>query len=120
VDTAAGTSRRRLGAIVAGAGVIGLGIGTVFAVKAKSQYDESLRSCTQVDKNKCDSHGVSLRDDARGAGTIATIAVGLGGAALVAGAVLFFTAPSSPERPRVAIVPIAGSSTVGLAFAGAY
>jgi tetratricopeptide (TPR) repeat protein len=117
---AAGKSRRRLGAIVAGAGVVGLGVGTVFALRAKSKYDESLRSCTPADKNKCDAQGVSLRDDARGAGTIATIAVGVGGAALVAGAVLFFTAPSSSEQPHAALVPTAGPSTVGLAFVGAY
>jgi hypothetical protein len=65
------------------------------------------------------SPGVSLRDDARTAGNIATVAIGVGAAALVAGAVLFLTAPSA-EKPRAMLAPSAGPGMATLTVWGVY
>ena len=63
--------------------------------------------------------GVDLRDSARTAGTLATVSVGLGAAALVAGGLLYFTAPSG-DKPRAVLVPSAGPGTAGLTLVGRY
>jgi hypothetical protein len=81
-----------------GVGVAGLVVGTVFVLSAKSKYDDSLAKCPSS-KDLCTPEGVSLRNDARSAGTTATVAYAAGGVALVAGAVLWFTAPKS-EKSR--------------------
>jgi hypothetical protein len=115
----AGTTRRTLGLVVAGAGVVGLGVGAVFALKAKSNNDESFGHCDPIDKNSCNQDGVNLRDSARNAGTVATVAVGLGAIALAAGGILFFTAPSG-EKPSAILVPSVAPGNAGLALVGRY
>jgi hypothetical protein len=112
--------RRTLGWVVAGTGVIGLGVGTAFAIHAKSKYDDSLPFCRPDDKNKCFQEGITLREDSRRAGNIATLVVGAGAAAVIAGAVLLLTAPSSIDKPRAALVPSVGPDVKGLAVVGTY
>ena len=95
---------------------MGLGVGTIFALSAKAKYNDSLPQCASTDKNRCTELGTSQRDSARSAGNVATVAMGFGGAALVTGAVLFFTAPSQKEAPRegarVEVVPTLGGALV--------
>jgi hypothetical protein len=116
VDTSSvGKNRRTLGLVVGGVGIVGLGVGTVFALQAKSKNDDSLPFCP-VDKNLCSARGVTLRDEARTSGTIATVAMGAGAVAVAAGAVLFFTAPSgSAEKASVWLVPTPGGAALGVA-----
>jgi hypothetical protein len=120
-DSSSGRGRRTLGLVVGGVGIVGLGVGTVFALNAKSKYNDSLDSCHPEDKNLCDAHGFAVRDQARSAGNVATVAMGMGGAALVAGAVLYLTAPSTPsEAPRVSVVPSLAPGAAGLVAVGTY
>lgn len=86
------------GWILGGAGVVGVGVGAAFAISARSKYDDSLAFCEDADPNRCDASGVSLRDDARGRGNVATVALGLGGAALVGGIVLVLSSPDHPDE----------------------
>jgi hypothetical protein len=119
--TSGGSGRRTVGLVLAGAGIVGLGLGTAFALKAKSNYDDSVGKCDPVDKNLCGTAGFDLRSDARTAGNVATVAFGAGAAALVAGAILYFTAPSgSSDKPRALVVPSAAPGWAGLAFLGKY
>jgi hypothetical protein len=95
-DSRSGSSTRTTVAwVVAGVGVVGLAVGTVFAVDAKNKYNDSLLQCEMGSPNLCTRDGVSSRNDARSAGDAATLAFGLGAAAVVAGGVLWLTAPSS-------------------------
>jgi|CZKU01.1.fsa_nt_gi serine/threonine-protein kinase len=91
-----GGPQRVAGAIVAGVGVVGLGVGGVLALGAKSKYNDSLANCEPASPNLCSAAGLSQRDDARSAGNLATVFVGVGAAAIVAGGILWFTAPRSP------------------------
>ncbi|HKQ70489.1 MAG TPA: hypothetical protein VJT73_14165, partial [Polyangiaceae bacterium] len=111
---------RTLGLIVGGAGVVGLGISGAFALRAKGKYDDSLDKCLPGEPNKCFESGVTLRNEARSAGTVATVAFGVGAAAIVAGAVLFFAAPSPAEKPRVSLVPSVGPGSAELTLLGSY
>jgi hypothetical protein len=108
-----GSTQRIIGIVVGGAGVVSLGVGAFFAASAKSQYNDSLQSCSSVDKNVCNETGVAKRNDARTAGNVATVLVGAGAAALVAGGILFFTAPHRREAQaaraaRFEVVPAIG------------
>ena len=78
------------GALAAG-GAVGLVVGTVFSLHAKAKYDDSNAFC--LTDNECSAIGKQDRSDASSMATVATIAMGLGAAALVGGAVLYFTAP---------------------------
>ena len=84
---------------VAGVGLFGLGASAVFAVVAKGKYDDSVKNhCLSGHPNLCDDDGISLRNDARSFGNAATLALGIGAAALVAGGVLWFTVPRGSSR----------------------
>lgn len=84
--------------VAGGVGVAGLVVGTVFVLRAKSKYDDSLAEC-RSSNNLCSPAGVSLRDDARSAGNIATAAYAAGALSLGVGAILWLTAPKT-EQPR--------------------
>lgn len=87
-----GSGQRIFGLVVAGVGVVGVGVGTFFAFDAKSTYDDSNANglCTN---NQCGTEGLDLRDDAESKALIATVTMGVGAALIVGGAALFFTAP---------------------------
>ena len=103
-----GGGQRVLGLIVAGVGVVGLATGGVFALVAKSQYNTSLNNCESGNANLCNGTGISQRNDARTSGNVASVAVSVGAAALVGGAVIWLTAPHGSQPP-------ASSARIGLA-----
>jgi hypothetical protein len=87
------SGQRILGAAIGGIGIAGLGIGTYFGVDTLSKKDERDASgnCTG---EICNAAGLQLHEEAQTSAVISTIAIGVGAAALIAGAYLFFTAPS--------------------------
>ena len=102
--------------VAGGVGVAGLALGTVFVLKAKSKYDDSLAQCP-TSNNLCTAQGVSLRNDARSAGNIATVAYAAGAVSLGTGLVLWLTAPKSSEKPRTsAEVHVAPSPGGGMIY----
>jgi hypothetical protein len=118
-------SRVLLAAGVAGAGVIALGAGGILAWSAKGLYDEQFEpagglppACTQPASGpaECSEAGLAAVDRARLRSSIATVAGIGGGALVVAGAVLFVTAP----RERVTVAPIASAGALGLAIGGRF
>jgi hypothetical protein len=108
----AGHTQRILGVVTGAVGIVGLGVGTAFVLSAHSHYDDSLANCTSS-KNVCNAAGVSERNSALSAGNLATVFFSVGAAAVAGGAVLWFTAPSSPSSsPRVGLVPAPGGALV--------
>jgi hypothetical protein len=112
-----GSAQRTIGLLVGGAGVVGLGVAGVYALVANSKNKDSVNFCDTADHNACASAGVTERNDALWAGDAATVALSVGGAALVAGALIWFSAPS--ERPdsgssaaRVVVVPALGGAVL--------
>ena len=114
-----GGGQRVAAVVIAGVGVIGLGLGTAFAIIAKNKYDDSRGNgqCPN-DPNICDATGVSQRNDARSAGNIATVAFGVGAAAIVAGGIVWFSAPHG-ERPAGVAFEVA-PTLGGLVARGAF
>src|SRR5262249_46092864 len=105
--------------VVMGAGVVGLGVGTLFALSAKSRYDDSLNHCDRTNHDLCDPQGVSTRNDARSAGNVATAALGGGAAAVVVGGVVWLTAPSG-ARPTSAASVVVAPTLGGAVVRGAW
>lgn len=98
-----GSTQRTIGLIVGGVGVVGIVVGTVFGLKAKSKNDQSKNECSPADPNRCSNQGVELRDQALNAAKIGTIGMIVGGVGLVGGITLFLTAPS--DKPATATGP---------------
>jgi len=115
--------KRKLIALgVGGGGVVALGVGLVFGAKAMSSNDDAKKLCG--DDLRCSpenfDRGKKLVSDSRSAGTISTVLVGVGVAAIAAGVVVFVTAPKAPERATARLVPVPHDSGAGLALVGTF
>ncbi len=88
-------TQKTAGLVVGIAGVVGLGVGGFFGLKTQSTWRDAQSHCTS--NLECEAEGVTLAEQARSSGNIATIAVIAGGVLAAGGAVLFFTAPSRPK-----------------------
>jgi serine/threonine-protein kinase len=105
--------QRTVGLVVAAVGLVGLGIGTFFGIRAKSKLDDSNSGhCDGADT--CDPEGLSLRSDAKGAATISTVAFALGIGCVGAGAILYLTGKKSTSRSALRVTPSAGPGGGGL------
>ncbi len=86
------------GLVIAGVGVVGVGVGSVFGINALGKKSDSDAHCVD---SRCDAIGTTLREDGRSAGTMSTIFMGVGGAAIVGGVVLWAIAPSASSSVSV-------------------
>jgi len=118
------TPMRIAGAIVAGAGVVGLGVGAAFGVMAKGNLDDSNAGnhCDAADT--CDSIGLQLRSDAQGNALASTISFVAGGVLAAGGITLMIIGgpkkTESSPAPGASIVPTFSSSFAGLAARGQF
>jgi hypothetical protein len=86
-----GRSQRLWGGIVGGIGVGGVVVGSAFGLSARSQWNEAVDLCRT---NPCSNpDGIQAGRDAGSAADASTVFFIVGGVALAAGAVLWFTAP---------------------------
>jgi serine/threonine-protein kinase len=97
------------GVTLGGLGAVAIGVGGYIALKAKSDYDSAAVQCPS---NQCDAAGYRARTDARSQADGATVAMSLGGAAVVGGVLMWLLAPdyaskaaSAAWRPQVAVGP---------------
>jgi hypothetical protein len=94
-----GAAQRGVGIGLGVLGVTAAAAGSVFGLKAGSDWDAAKSHCTSFPRG-CDAQAVSLAEDAHAASNASTVAFVIGGAALAGGAVLFFTAPKDPSREK--------------------
>jgi serine/threonine-protein kinase len=108
----AGRSQRIAAIAIGGGGVVAVVLGSLFAIKAKSRYDDSNAGPCLPD-NECSPEGIQDRQSASSTAAAATVAMG-GGVALLAGAVaLYLTAPhDAPANVAVSIARSRGSVDV--------
>jgi hypothetical protein len=98
---------------LAGVGVVGVGVGSAFAVMAKSKYNESKGNCDMDDVNQCGSRGVELRNNARSRGDIATVGFIAGGAALAGAAIVWLASGSSDPKHAASPTNLHAAPTIG-------
>jgi hypothetical protein len=124
-EPSAGGSKTPWVIALASAGVVGVGVGGVFGLMAKSQNDESVEHCAPNDPNACDGRGVELRNNAIADGNVSTIAFIVGGAALAgAGLLLVLDSGSKTEtgarRQRLVSRASLGPGAGALLLEGAF
>ena len=88
-----GSQRRSLGLVVGGVGLASIAVGTALGAIAKSTYDDALSNECRGRATTCTSGGVKDVGTAHTQATASTVFFAAGGAALVTGVILFFTAP---------------------------
>ncbi len=118
-DQHAGLATTQVVGLVAGAaGILGLGVGTAFGLRAKSKNDDAGKLCNG---SACqNSEAIRLTDDARGAATVSTVGFVAGGAFVVGGALLYFFS-SPPKAPTAAqVVPHVGSQSASISLMGVW
>jgi hypothetical protein len=88
---------RMVGLVGGAVGIAALGVGTGFAIRAKTKWDEADGAHCDAGRT-CDDAGLKLNRDARAAGDVATPAF-LAGLVLVAGGALaYFLAPRAAKQ----------------------
>ena len=112
--------QKPLGIVLIGAGVVGMGVGGVLGLSAKSKYDGAFATgggCDRATKT-CDAPGQAAVDSARSKATTSTIVFAAGGGVAVLGVIILLTAPSSRSRAwHVTPTVVAGGG--GVSFDGA-
>jgi hypothetical protein len=117
-----GSTQRLLGIVAGGAGVAGIAVGSVFGIMTLSQASQQKTDCAS--STNC-PHPDQAASDHASAGTdrtVSTVAFAGGGALLVAGAVLFFTAPHpmEPAASRLVIAPALSTGGAGFVAKGSF
>ena len=98
------SKRKLIGMIVGGVGIAAIGGGAVFGLQARGKYDDANTTCGgSVDNCLVDRVAAAQAqvDDARSAANLSSIMFAAGGAMIVTGAVLYFTAPKTEQRVAI-------------------
>ncbi len=101
-------------AVLAGAGLVGLGAGTYFGVRA---IDRKTARDAECGANGCTLSGLSLDQNVRQDALLSTASLGVGLALVAAGATWWIA--DAPLRPRTAPVPSTGAIVLGSLGLGA-
>jgi hypothetical protein len=121
-----GSDQRLIAYVVGGAGVVALGVGTVFGLQALSKRSDAEDRCGTT--GTCsDPVGVEANDDAKLFANVANIGFGVGVVALGVATYLFLTAPDSPPEAALRsgdrgfrIDPVLGDRSGGMVVRGAF
>lgn len=126
-EASSSNGKRTAGFVIGGVGIVALGVGSYFGLRAFSKWSDREDHC----KNGCTAEAKTAGDDAKTAATISDIGFGLGLVAVGVGTYLVLSSKSSSEpsasqrresqqarAPR--ILPIVGPTGGGLVLQGAY
>jgi serine/threonine-protein kinase len=110
---------RTVAYVLGGVGIVGIGVGSYFGLRAMSKNKDSEALCDE--QNVCnDGQALVLTDEARDAATISNIGFAVGGAALATGIVLFVISSGSDETQALRIAPTVAHNGGGLSIAGRF
>jgi hypothetical protein len=120
-----GSNQGTLGVITGAVGLVTLGVAGYFGYRAFDLNRRSKAQCRAEDRNACTAAGVSMRDDARTAATLSTVATTSGALLVAGGFIILLTAPgdAAPAEHADAGSPDAVSLDtrgLGLAVGGAF
>ncbi|WP_437313562.1 hypothetical protein [Sorangium sp. So ce385] len=120
------SAQKTVGLVLGGVSLAGIAVGAVFGVDTLLKVGEarSQHGCTDDDPPRCDAEGIELHRAANTTANISNVAFAAGGAALIAGVVVFLTAPSSEAAPKAALEvrlqPAVGVGTAGMSLRGSF
>jgi hypothetical protein len=117
-----GLPLRPIGIGVGAAGIVGLGVGAFFGLRAKTLNEESKEPGHCDAQNVCEPSGGDKRDGAIRAATVSTIAMVAGGVLTAAGVTLFVLGGSKGEAQghHVEAAPLVGDAELGLSVSGRF
>jgi hypothetical protein len=106
---------------VAGVGVAGIVVGTIFGLRARSTWNDVLANHCNA-RDVCDAGAKSLAGDAATSAHVSTASFVAGGVAVAGAVVLWLTARTSPRAPAssVRVVPMLDASSAGLLAGGRF
>ena len=109
--------------VLAGVGAAGIAVGAVYGAVAIGKKDEAAAHCPE--EGKCFDAGIALRNEARDAANVSTVAITVGGAAMVSALVLWLTTePWSTEPNRseqaISVFPRFGGDEVGVGMSATF
>jgi hypothetical protein len=122
------TPTRTAGVVVAGVGVVSLVTGFVFAAQASSDSDRAASILAGLGQSSCAGGSTqpscldlqSAHDDQSRDHALNLVFVGVGAAAVVAGAVLFFWPRPAHAKATATLVPMASPHSGGLELRGIF
>ncbi len=116
-DPRRGGAWRAAGLVTGGAGVVAIGVGAYFGIRAIAKNGDSNGGC---DGNTCTPEAAVLRNDARAAGDTATVFFIAGAALAVGGGLMYALAPSAKkgQNGRTIVMPAVGPSFAGVSVTG--
>lgn len=116
------TPQRIVGATLAGAGVIGIAVGSGLGLVAHSKYQDAVDNDCPGQGTQCTAAGVQEGQDAHGLATASTIVFVSSAAALAAGAVLFFVrfGDGGNAATPVGVAPAVAPGQASLTLTGAW
>lgn len=115
-----GTGQRIAGGVLVGLGVVGAALGTAFAVIGNSNNNDLLTICPAGQGTSCTA-ATALKATVTTDWVIAGVGLGVGGTAIVAGAILFFTAASGKKATSaIRVMPSVAPGSLGLALVGSF
>ena len=111
------TSGARIaGFVVGGVGLVAIGVGSYFGVRALNDHSDATKLCPS---SPCaDANGVNENGTAQTEAWVADFAIGLGVVAVGVGVYLAFIRHDEPKAPTARLVPMLGPGTGGLGVAG--
>lgn len=114
-QSGAGDTQRTIGLVIGGVGVIGVGFGSYFGLRAFSKNSEAKSHCQG--ESCSDVRGEELTSEAKDAAGLSNVLFGVGLAALAGGAVVYLTAPSQ-EKSALWVAPRASKRSGGVWLGG--
>lgn len=114
------STQKTLALVAGGVGIVGVGVGSVFGLQAKSKNDEALQPQNCRSSTQCTQHGLDLTNDAKSAATLSTVAFAVGAVALAGGVVLWVTAPTGSPTTGMRVTPSVAPGYGGLSFDAAW
>jgi serine/threonine-protein kinase len=117
------TSQHTAAVALAGGGLVGLGIGAGFGLKAMGDWSDAEARCTPAAVGVvCDQEGADLAGSADTAGWVSTIGFAAGGVMLATAAVLYFTADEAgtTETASVRVLPLGAPDHAGFVLIGSF
>jgi serine/threonine-protein kinase len=107
-------TQKTVALVTGGVGAVGLAVGAAFGGLTLAKTSDAKGHCSGGSPLLCDPTGIDLHGSAKTSANIANVALALGGAAVIAGVVVFVTAPSgeAPEKSalRVTVGPSVGGA----------
>jgi len=109
-------SRVVMGEAIMGVGGAALVTGVVIGLVARSKYDGAFPThCTNMSHPICDPSGYSTTSDAISLANVGTVAGIVGIAGIVAGGVVWYTAPKD-----IVVAPVASGQAAGISVSGTF